>query len=184
MRTAGPWRRALVTAAQRLFSGAPAPDTVHERHRWSADHGRRGTIPHHKLAARARRSVGHAHRRDSARHELERAGDRCRDPHLSPNATDLSEASVIELGPGERHLDVTIVLAHGHPASLSGLALLADGSPAVGASVNLRGEQQTSTRRQLRAAPRINDGRVRTIPPRQRHAGPLQQYDELSGTRT
>ena len=59
-----------------------------------------------------------------------------------PNATDLSEASVIELGPGERHLDVTIVLARGRPAALSGIALLADGSPAVGASINLRGAQQ------------------------------------------
>ncbi len=60
----------------------------------------------------------------------------------APNATDVSEASVIELGPGERHLDVTIVLARGHPASLSGIALLADGSPAVGASISLRGAQQ------------------------------------------
>jgi protocatechuate 3,4-dioxygenase beta subunit len=60
----------------------------------------------------------------------------------APNATELSGASVIELGPGDRHLDVTIVLARGHLASISGIVLLADGSPAVGASINLRGAQQ------------------------------------------
>ncbi len=157
-----------------LLRWAAALATVHARRR-SADHRRRGAIPRHRPAARTLRTVGDAHRRGSPRHEPDRPGDRCPDPHLCaerhrrvPSVGDRARARRTAPGRHDRAGPRTSGVAFGGRAPRGWLTR--------GGRVDQPSWRAAEPRRgaQLHDASRIDDGRIRTIPPRQRHAWPIR----------